>query len=161
MEVDQTHREKASQKLHKNATSYIRQLLEASPPGNDSSMFTDFYKHTSKTKKTCQALLEKQRWTHKLSKFLRQSLLIFIIKGFWTSVFIFIVISTTFCLICPPAFFMCLLSKFLRRRLLIFIFKCFSDYCLCLYCYFYYVSADMSSGLLQVFVELGKLQGRQ
>ena len=29
---------------------------------------------------------------------------IFIIKGFWTIVFIFIVIST----ICPPAFFKCL-----------------------------------------------------
>ena len=30
--------------------------------------------------------------------------MIFIIKGFWTIVFIFIVISTTFRLICPPAF---------------------------------------------------------
>ena len=44
----------------------------------------------------------------KLSKFLRSSLLIFIIKGFQTIVFIFIVISTTFQLICPPAFFRCL-----------------------------------------------------
>ena len=34
--------------------------------------------------------------------------MIFIIKGFWTIVFIFIVISTTFWLICPPAFFRCL-----------------------------------------------------
>ena len=34
--------------------------------------------------------------------------MIFIIKGFWTIVFIFIVISTTFRLICPPAFFKCL-----------------------------------------------------
>ena len=33
----------------------------------------------------------------------------------------------------------------------------FSDYCLHLYCYFHNVSADMSSGLLQVFVELGNL----
>ena len=32
----------------------------------------------------------------------------FIIKGFWTLVFIFIVISTTFRSICPPAFFRCL-----------------------------------------------------
>ena len=32
----------------------------------------------------------------------------FIIKGFRTIVFIFIVISTTFLLICPPAFFRCL-----------------------------------------------------
>ena len=33
---------------------------------------------------------------------------IFIIKGFWTIVFIFIVISTTFQPIGPPAFFRCL-----------------------------------------------------
>ena len=45
---------------------------------------------------------------NQLSKFLRRSLLIFIIKGFRTIVFIFIVISTTFRPICPPAFFRCL-----------------------------------------------------
>ena len=33
----------------------------------------------------------------------------------------------------------------------------FSDYFLHFYCYFYNVSADMSSGLFQVFVELGNL----
>ena len=43
-----------------------------------------------------------------MSKFLRRILLIFIIKIFRTIVFIFIVISTTFRLICPPAFFRCL-----------------------------------------------------
>ena len=43
-----------------------------------------------------------------MSKFLKRSLLIFIIKDFWTIVFIFIVISTTFRPICPPAFFRCL-----------------------------------------------------
>ena len=43
-----------------------------------------------------------------LSKFLRRSLLIFIIKGFRTIVFIFIVISITFRHIRPPAFFRCL-----------------------------------------------------
>ena len=43
-----------------------------------------------------------------MSKFLRRSLLIFIIKVFRTIVFIFIVISTTFRPICPPAFFRCL-----------------------------------------------------
>ena len=32
----------------------------------------------------------------------------FIIKGFWTIVFIFIIISTNFLPICPPAFFKCL-----------------------------------------------------
>ena len=36
--------------------------------------------------------------------------MIFIIKGFQTIVFIFIVISTTFWLICTPAFFRCLLN---------------------------------------------------
>ena len=44
----------------------------------------------------------------KLSEFLRQSLTNFIIKGFRTIVFIFIVISTTFRPICPPTFFRCL-----------------------------------------------------
>ena len=34
--------------------------------------------------------------------------MIFIIKGFWIIVFIFIVISTKFRSICPPAFFICL-----------------------------------------------------
>ena len=43
-----------------------------------------------------------------MSKFLRRSLLIFIIKVFRIIVFIFIVISTTFRPICPPAFFRCL-----------------------------------------------------
>ena len=44
----------------------------------------------------------------RLSKFLGRSLMIFIIKGFRTIVFIFIVISTMFWLICRPAFFRCL-----------------------------------------------------
>ena len=35
----------------------------------------------------------------------------------------------------------------------------FSDECLYLYCYFHNVSADMSSDLLKVFIELGNLQG--
>ena len=39
-----------------------------------------------------------------LSEFMRRSLMIFIIKGFLTFVFIFIVICTTFPPICPPAF---------------------------------------------------------
>ena len=43
---------------------------------------------------------------------MRRSLMIFIIKGFWTIVFIFIVISTIFQPICPLAFFRCLLSKY-------------------------------------------------
>ena len=51
--------------------------------------------------------------------------MIFIIKGFRTIVFIFIVISTTFWPICLPTFFKCLLSKFLRRSLINFIIKDF------------------------------------
>ena len=43
-------------------------------------------------------------WYHSI----RISPEIFIIKDFWTIVLIFIVISTTFQLICPPAFFRCL-----------------------------------------------------
>ena len=43
-----------------------------------------------------------------MSKFMRRSLLIFIIKVFRTIVLIFIVISTMFRPICPPAFFRCL-----------------------------------------------------
>ena len=53
----------------------------------------------------CDSLYAKRVW---LSKFLRQGLLFFIIKVFWTIVFIFIVISTTFRPICPPVFFRCL-----------------------------------------------------
>ena len=43
-----------------------------------------------------------------MSEFLWQSFMIFIIKDFWIIVFTFIVISTTFWPICPPAFFNCL-----------------------------------------------------
>ena len=56
---------------------------------------------------------------------LQQRVGIFFIKGFRTIVFIFIVISTTFLPICPPALLRCLSSKFLRRSLLIFIIKGF------------------------------------
>ena len=42
---------------------------------------------------------------------------------------------------------------------MIFIIKGSSDYCLHLYSYFHNVPADVSSGLLQVFVELGNLHG--
>ena len=60
-----------------------------------------------------------------MCKFVRRSLMIFVIKGFRTIVFIFIVISATFRPICLPTFFSCLLSKFLRRSLMIFIIKGF------------------------------------
>ena len=45
---------------------------------------------------------------HQMSEFLGQSLMIFIIQGFWTIVFIFIVIFKTFRLICSPVFIRCL-----------------------------------------------------
>ena len=85
---------------------------------------TTFYKTTSATKKQVSpkyhhteihnrinfTILKEEKKSfnninYQLSKFLRRSLMIFIIKGFWTIVFIFIVISTTFWPICPPAFF--------------------------------------------------------
>ena len=47
------------------------------------------------------------------------------------------------------------LSKFLRQSLMIF----YHYYCLHLYCYFHNVTANMSSGLLQMFVKLGNLHG--
>ena len=46
-----------------------------------------------------------------MSEFFRWSLMIFVIKNFRTIVFIFIVISTIFWSICPPAFFRCLLNS--------------------------------------------------
>ena len=66
---------------------------------------------------------EEKNMKFKLSKFLRRSLLIFIIKVFRTIVFIFIVISTTFRPICPPAFFRCLsnLGTFTELRTTSFI----------------------------------------
>ena len=42
---------------------------------------------------------------------------------------------------------------------IVFIIKVFFYYCLHYYCYFDNVSADMCSGLPQVFVELGNLHG--
>ena len=62
-------------------------------------------------------------YNYSLSKFLRRSLLIFIIKVFRTIVFIFIVIFTTFRPICPPAFFRCLsnLGTFTELRTTSFI----------------------------------------
>ena len=53
----------------------------------------------------------------------KQSVLFFIIKGFWNIVFIFIVISTTFQLKCSPVIFRCLSNKgaFLELRTTSFI----------------------------------------
>ena len=36
MDADKTYRGKAKQELHKNSTSYIEQILEVTPPWNNS-----------------------------------------------------------------------------------------------------------------------------
>ena len=43
-----------------------------------------------------------------MSEFFKRNLMIFIIQGFQTIIFIFIVIFSMFCLKCIPAFFRCL-----------------------------------------------------
>ena len=83
-----------------------------------------------------------------LSEFLRRSLINFIIEGFWTIVFISIVIFTPFQPICPPAFFRGLnfldeVWWFLSFR----VFGLWTSYCLHLYYYDHNVLADLSSGL--------------
>ena len=61
------HGEKARWKLHKNATCYFQQILEATP--NKAAavwpLTSHLTSHSSKTNKTCVTLIEKQRWTHK------------------------------------------------------------------------------------------------
>ena len=47
----------------------------------------------------------------------------------------------------------------IRKEDLIFIFQVFRDNCLHFYCYIYNVSADMSSGLLPLLVDLESLHG--
>ena len=62
IDAKKTHREKATWKLHKNATSCYEQSLEASPPPQDNSgeaTNLPAQKPTSKTNKICSALLEK------------------------------------------------------------------------------------------------------
>ena len=71
--------------------------------------------------------------------------MIFIIKGFQTIVFIFIVSSTMFQPICPPTFFRCLLSKFLRQSSMIFIIKGLRTIV-----FIFIVISNIFSGLLQV-----------
>ena len=56
-------------------------------------------------------------WFYLVDWIFRWSWMIFIIKGFRTIVFIFIVVSTTFSLICPPAFFRCLSNSGIYTKL--------------------------------------------
>ena len=66
MEANETHREKSRWELHKNATIYFEQILEATPHETDVRSLTSYLKkHPSKTKKTSGTLLEKQGRTHK------------------------------------------------------------------------------------------------
>ena len=77
-------------------------------------LFLNALKKTIKTNHSKNSILTIYFYKYhreKLYKFLRRSLMIFIIKDFLTIVFIFIVISTTFRPICPPAFFRCLLNS--------------------------------------------------
>ena len=67
MDAGQTHRLKAGWELHKNVTSYIEQLLEATPHETTAVWpITPHLKiHPSKIKKTCGTGLEKQERIHK------------------------------------------------------------------------------------------------
>ena len=59
-DADNTYREQALEEFHKNATSYIEQILEAAPHDSTAvqpltSHHTD---HPNKTNKTCRTMLE-------------------------------------------------------------------------------------------------------
>ena len=66
MDADKTHSEKARLELHKNATSYTEQFLEATPHETTvvRSPTPHLTNHPSKTK-TYRTQLEKQGRTHK------------------------------------------------------------------------------------------------
>ena len=59
MDVDKTYREKARQELHKNAMSYIEQILEATPHDTLAVWLLASHLKLSKKDKTCKTLLEK------------------------------------------------------------------------------------------------------
>ena len=62
-----THGEKARGELQKNATSYFEQILEATPHETKAvrPLTSHLKNRSSKMKKICRTLLEKQRRTHK------------------------------------------------------------------------------------------------
>ena len=66
-DANQTHREKATWELHKNATSYLEQFLKATHHETTAVRpHTSHLKnHPNTTNKTCRTLLEKQGRTHK------------------------------------------------------------------------------------------------
>ena len=61
MNANKIHREKTRWEIHKNATSYLEQILEtiAVQP-----LISHFKNHPSKTNNKCRTLLEKLRWIH-------------------------------------------------------------------------------------------------
>ena len=60
MDANKMHKEKARWNLHKNATSYIEQILEATANTTAVWPLTSRLKnHLYKTNKTCGTLLEK------------------------------------------------------------------------------------------------------
>ena len=67
IDANKTHWEKANWELHKNATCYFEQILEAIPCKTEAvrSPISHLTNHPSKTNKIYGALLEKQGWTHK------------------------------------------------------------------------------------------------
>ena len=67
MDADKTYREKVSRELHKNATSYIEQILEVTSHKKAAVKPPSFHlkNHPNQTNKTCWTLLEKQGQTHK------------------------------------------------------------------------------------------------
>ena len=67
IDTDYAYREKAGRELHKNATSYMKQILDATSCKTEAVWpSTSHLKiHPNKMNKTCGTLLEKQEGTHK------------------------------------------------------------------------------------------------
>ena len=66
MDTNKMHGKKARQEPHKNAMCYFEQILEATPHKTAAvwSLTSHLTNHPSKTNKTWETLLEKQKWTH-------------------------------------------------------------------------------------------------
>ena len=67
MDANNMHKEKARWELHKNATSYFEQILDAATKKPHLYGYFPLISknYPSKTNKTCETLLEKQAQTHK------------------------------------------------------------------------------------------------
>ena len=91
--------------------SKISKVDDRSREWHEGSLFNSYYTDHNLVILSVKQGGIKYHFLSQLSKFLRWSWLIFIIKGCRTIVFIFIVVSTTFRPICPLAFFRCLLKS--------------------------------------------------